>query len=38
MNITLQERKFEEPEKLLETISDYLNEMEPSILMFVFHH
>jgi hypothetical protein len=35
MNTALQGRKFEELEQLLEAISDFLNEIEPSALMFV---
>jgi hypothetical protein len=38
MNSALQGHKFEELEQLLEGIHDFLNEMQPSKLMFAFHH
>jgi hypothetical protein len=38
MKTALQWRKFEEPEQLLEAISDFLNGMELSALMFVLRH
>jgi hypothetical protein len=38
MKIALQEHKFEEPEQLLEGIYDFMNDMQPSELIFVFRH
>jgi hypothetical protein len=38
MKTALQWHKFEQPEKLLEAISDLLNEMELSVLIFVLRH
>jgi hypothetical protein len=37
MKIALQESKFGEPEQLLEQIHDFLNEVQSSELIFVFH-